>query len=64
MSGTHRPLIEPPDAASAEQAVELIRAWIIDSHLQVSLFPTVWKENAQEWGTLLADVAHHIANAL
>lgn len=64
MSVTYRPLPVPPDAAGAEQAVELIRAWVIDGQLQVSLFPTVWQENPGEWGSLLADIAHHIANAL
>jgi hypothetical protein len=59
-----RDLPIPPDAESATQAVEVLRAWIIDGPLQCSLLPTVWKDDPATWGLVLADAVHHIANAL
>lgn len=57
-------LMRPPDAATAEQAVEILRGWIIDGHPQYSLFPTVWKDDLPSWGRFLADTANHLANAI
>src|SRR5438445_6672726 len=59
-----RELMRPPDAETAQQAVELLRGWIIDGHPQYSLFPTVWKDDLSAWGRFLADTASHIANAI
>ena len=59
-----RELPIPPDAKTAEQAVELARGWIVDNKLQCSLFPTIWAENPETWGILLADFAAHIADAI
>ena len=58
-----RELSIPPDAHSTQDAVELIRSWIIDGKLQCSLFPTIWADRPETWGVLLADVAHHVSNA-
>ncbi len=54
----------PPDARTANQAVELLRGWIIDGHPQYSLFPTIWKNDLDSWGRFLADTAQHISNAI
>ncbi len=54
----------PPEAKEAEQALEVVRGWIVDNKLQVSLAPWVWKETPEIWGMLLADVVHHLSNAL
>ena len=59
-----RELMIPPEATTAEQAVELLRGWIIDGHPQYSLFPTVWKNDLDSWGRFLADTAQHISNAI
>lgn len=59
-----RELMLPPDAETAEQAVELLRGWIIDGHPQYSLLPTVWKDDLDSWGCFLADTARHITNAV
>ena len=59
-----RELPIPPDAKTAEQAIELARGWIVDNKLQCSLFPTLWAENPETWGILLADFAAHIADAI
>ena len=59
-----RELMLPPDAETAQQAVELLRGWIIDGHPQYSLFPTLWNDDLPAWGRFLADTASHIANAI
>ena len=59
-----RELPIPPDADSAEQAVEIFRGWLLDGGLQCSLFPTIWKDDPGTWGLLLADAANHIADAV
>jgi hypothetical protein len=56
-------LSRPPDADSAEQAVELLRGWIIDGQPQYALF-TIWKDDAPSWGRFLADTANHLADAI
>ncbi len=59
-----RELPIPPDAQSADQAVEVARGWIIDNKLQCSLFPTIWAETPEAWGILLADFAAHVSDAI
>ena len=59
-----RELPIPPDAKTANQAIELARGWIVDNKLQCSLLPTIWAENPGMWGILLADFAAHIADAI
>lgn len=59
-----RELPIPPDAQTAEQAVEVARGWIVDSKLQCSLLPTIWAETPEVWGILLADFAAHISDAI
>jgi hypothetical protein len=58
-----RELSIPSDAHNTQDAVELIRSWIIDGKLQCSLFPSIWAERPETWGLLLAYVAHHISDA-
>lgn len=59
----HFQLPVPDEATSAEQAVEVLRAWIINKQLTLTLAPTVF-DNPQVWGTLLADTAFHISSAI
>jgi hypothetical protein len=59
-----RELPIPPEAKEAAQALEVFRGWIVDNKLQVSLSPWVWKDTPEIWGMLLADVVHHLCNAL
>jgi hypothetical protein len=58
-----RQLTVPPEANDAGEAFELLRGWLIDNRLVCSLFPSAF-DNPAVWGVLLADVAHHVANAL
>jgi Domain of unknown function (DUF5076) len=58
-----RQLMIPPEAHTASEAIEVLRAWIADQRLHCSLLPTAFDE-PDAWGILLADVAHHIADGL
>jgi len=52
----------PPAAASATQAVEIARAWIVDHKQHVTLNAPAWKDPAA-WGMFLVDLAKHVANS-
>ena len=54
----------PPATNDADNATEIIRGWLIDGSLHCVLLPTIWKDNPETWGILLADIAGHISNAL
>ena len=51
----------PPAAKSDEKSFELMRAWIANSDLHVSLQLGGWEEPSP-WGVVLADLARHVAN--
>lgn len=53
----------PDEVPKADQAVELIRAWIADGSLMVSLNPDAFGERVGDWGRLLSEVSAHIAKA-
>ena len=56
--------LELPDGISdAEQAIELIRAWIVDGSLMVSLNADAFGDRVGDWGRLLAEIGHHVAKA-
>ena len=59
-----RPLPHPPDAESDKESLEMIRGWIVDGELQISLAAWIWKDQPKEWGRLLADAAYHLADAI
>ena len=42
----------------------MIRGWVVDGELQISLAAWVWAEQPEEWGRLLADSACHLAAAI
>ena len=54
----------PDGVRTAEQAVEVFRAWVADGALHVVFDPETFRHDAGEWGRLLADSAHHIADAV
>jgi len=52
-------------------AIEMIRVWIGNKDVQVSMLLGMWEEASNNklderdaWGELLADLIHHIANGL
>lgn len=51
--------LEPPDGIETEGAWEIIRAWIIDGELGVSMRAGVVPQPAQ-WGGILADLARWV----
>ena len=42
----------------------MVRGWVVDGQLQISLAAWVWKDHPEEWGRLLADSAGHLADAI
>jgi len=56
--------LDPPDGVEeAETAVEVLRAWIGDGALLVSLNSAAFAEHVEDWGRLLAEIGHHVAKA-
>lgn len=56
--------LDPPDGVDeAESAVEVLRAWIGDGALLVSLSATAFADHVEDWGRLLAEIGHHVAKA-
>jgi hypothetical protein len=56
--------LEPPEGvAEADSAVEILRAWIGDGALLVSLNSSAFGEHIEDWGRLLAEVGHHVAKS-
>jgi hypothetical protein len=53
----------PDGVAGAEQSVEVLRAWIADGSLMVSLNADAFGDRVADWGRLLAEIAHHVAKA-
>jgi hypothetical protein len=53
----------PEGVPEAEQAVELIRAWVADGSLMVTLNSDAFGDKLQEWGRLLAQIGHHLVHA-
>lgn len=57
--------LELPDGVvEADEAIEVLRAWVADGALHVIFDPETFRDQISEWGRLLADIAHHVANAL
>lgn len=53
--------LEIPDGVVGDaKAFELVRAWVADGELHVSLQMGGWDDPAA-WGTVLADLARHVA---
>ena len=61
-------LVIPPAAQRDEQAVQMLSAWIAERGLHCTINVGMWTASGTNepnaWGTLLADVARHIGNAL
>lgn len=53
----------PEGVVEAEQSVELIRAWVSDGALRVSLNADAFGDRVGDWGRLLAEIADHIGRA-
>ena len=53
----------PDGLGDAAQAVEVVRAWVADGNLLVSLNGEAFGDRLEEWGRLLAQIGQHVANA-
>ncbi len=51
----------PPAARSDPNAAELVRVWAASDGQHVSIHSGAWEES-DDWGVMLADLAHHVAN--
>ena len=56
-------LDRPDGVEDAETAVEVLRAWIGDGALLVSLNSSAFGDQVRDWGRLLAEIGHHVAKA-
>jgi hypothetical protein len=65
LQDTERPLeLDIPDGVpEAQQAVELIRAWVADGALMVTINGEALGDQLQDWGRLLAQIGHHVAHS-
>jgi len=61
MSGSRKKLdeLEPPPAALTQGGQEVLRAFVVDKGLQVSMRRAF--EDPATWGIMLADIARHAA---
>lgn len=60
------PLLEldiPDGAAAADEAVEVLRAWVADGALMVSLNADAFGDRVANWGRLLSEIAEHCGRA-
>lgn len=51
----------PPAARNDRRSFELLRVWIANGEQHITLRAGIWDDPAA-WGTMLADLAGHIAN--
>lgn len=57
--------LDPPaDALDAKSAIEVMRAWVADGRLHLTLQSETFSHDVSEWGRLLADITHHIARGV
>jgi hypothetical protein len=61
MSGAPKEQPIPPDAIANENAVEVLRAFVVDGGLSIS-FQRAFDDPSM-WGMLLVDIARHAARA-
>lgn len=54
----------PEGVVGADDAVEVLRAWVVDGALHVTFDPETFHHDVTEWGRLLSDVAQHVATAV
>jgi hypothetical protein len=59
-----KPLPPPDDAIECDDAVEVLRGWVVGDDLQVSLAFEAFGNNPNLWGQLLAQIAAHVADAM
>ena len=53
----------PDGVADADQSIEILRAWIADGSMMLSLNTDAFGDNVTDWGRILGEIAHHVARA-
>lgn len=53
----------PDGVATARQSVEVLRAFIADGALMVSINADAFGPRVQDWGRLMAEISHHVARS-
>lgn len=53
----------PKGVEAADEAIELIRAWIADGTLRVALQAAAFGPRMEDWGRLLAEIGQHAVRA-
>ena len=53
----------PDGVPAAREAVELLRAWVADGALMVSLNAEAFGDRVADWGRLLSEIAEHCGRA-
>ncbi|HPG89753.1 MAG TPA: DUF5076 domain-containing protein [Hyphomicrobium sp.] len=53
----------PDGVADARQAVEMLRAWIADGSMMLSLNADAFGERVVDWGRILGEIGHHVARS-
>jgi Domain of unknown function (DUF5076) len=53
----------PDDVARSDQAVEIMRAWIGDGALMLSLNADAFGDRVVDWGRILGEIGHHVARS-
>lgn len=53
----------PDGVTEAEMAVEVLRAWIADGSMMLSLSADAFAERSGDWGRLLAEIGQHVARS-
>jgi hypothetical protein len=54
----------PPEAKDDPDSIEVVRGWIINGGLQISVAAWVWRNEPETWGRFLAEAAGHVADAI
>lgn len=53
----------PDGVADAQQAVEVMRSWIADGSMRLSLNADAFGDRVIDWGRVLGEIAHHVARS-
>lgn len=56
-------LVVPDGVLDATQAVEVMRTWIADGAMMLSLNNDAFGDRVTDWGRILGEIAHHVARS-
>lgn len=57
--------LELPDGVhDAQSSTEIMRVWVADGALHVIFHAETFAHDVSEWGRMLGDIAHHVADAV